>query len=257
MGHAAIPTILVPPGRFSTFNREERNAVAYLYAALLIPANLERFSHLVGWDAALDDAELFVEWTFLRDLWNTHLGQPELRREAILQALAPSNRAHLERCSIEEFNRFFIPSGRVSASDIQSPGRWSVTGLDERINDDDEFRRTCMFKWAFNIKPDLVVDDGRGRLLCIEAKWESSEGSYPTSGAEKAAFARRGCARVGQAELQHYLVEELLGFTGTFRYLDRRGSGGGLTHTSVSWREALGVLDLTPLPGFVQAGPPP
>jgi hypothetical protein len=58
-------------------------------------------------------------------------------------------------------------------------------------------------------------------VLCVEAKWDSGEGSYPASEAEKAIFQRRQLAYLTQTEVPRYLVDEVLGFTGVFAYLAR------------------------------------
>lgn len=56
------------PGPFWSFNREERNAVAVLFGLLARPGNLETFARLLDWSPAdLDDAEICVDWTYLRD----------------------------------------------------------------------------------------------------------------------------------------------------------------------------------------------
>jgi hypothetical protein len=101
---------------------------ATLYAALLLPGNLQRLANAVGWNKLgdPDDAEAFVEWTYLRDLRDGHR-EPEKRRGTILMMLQPSKRNWLEGCSIEEFNEFFGAVPRASATDIQSPGTWSIS----------------------------------------------------------------------------------------------------------------------------------
>ncbi|MFO8166087.1 MAG: hypothetical protein R6T98_16320, partial [Desulfatiglandales bacterium] len=59
-----------------------------LYAALLHPGNLERFADAVGWGGLADPtaAEVFVEWTYARDLWSLH-ENPQQRRDAIIGLL--------------------------------------------------------------------------------------------------------------------------------------------------------------------------
>jgi hypothetical protein len=242
---------LMPSGAFSTFNREERGAVAILFAALLHRPNLERFGQLADWELGTDETEVFVEWTYLRDLWAAHPGANAAKRTAVLNALEPNNRAWLERCTIEEFNRYFCPTGPSVRNDIYYPGKWSVRGLSETLTDDGEFRRTCRFKWAFNVKPDLVLMTN-GRVLCIEAKWDSGEGAYPANEAEKKIFRDRGLDSVSQTEVQLYLVNELLGFDGSFRYLVRGGRARSDSHPTITWGEVLGQLDFTPFPSFVQ-----
>ena len=38
--------------------------------------------------------------------------------------------------------------------------------------------------------PDLVIQTPSGHVLCVEAKWDSGEGSYPATETEKAIFQR-------------------------------------------------------------------
>jgi hypothetical protein len=244
---------LEPPGSFSTFNREERNAVALLYATLLLDGNLTPFAETIGWSGLGDakKAEVFVEWTYVRDLWNLR-ADPQVRREAILGLLQPSNRQWLSSCSLEDFNAFFGATPRPSVTQIQHPGRWSLLQFAKSLPDKDEFRRTCVFKWAFNIKPDLVVHGSDGNLLCIEAKWHSSEGAYPASRGEKAEYARRGLDSVSQTEVQRFLIEDLLGFDATFGYLVRTGTAASHTHATLTWEQAFSSLETASLPTFVR-----
>lgn len=253
MGTAPITRALPIPGPFWTFNREERNAVAVLFGLLTKPGNLRAFADLLDWRPDdLDQAEVSVEWTFLRDLWSHHsrrLKAADLR-QAILDSLAPSNAAELATCSIREFNTHFGAVPRPSDTYIQSPSNWSIARFDSTIGDDTEFRGTCRYKWAFNVKPDLVIQTPSGKLLCIEAKWDSGEGSYPASEPEKAIFQRRGLPYMSQTSVQRYLVNDLLGFDGTFAYLARRrfDTDAGL---GITWVEALTNLDRSATPTFV------
>lgn len=166
-----------------------------------------------------------VEWTYLRDLWFFHsaTASADVLRAAILSTLQPGDADNLEQCTVEEFNSHF---GAVPASSrvyVQSPSNWSVRRFDPNIVDDDAFRRTCRFKWAFNVKPDLVVQTPSGRALCVEAKWDSREGRYPSNEPEKAIFRRRKLPLLTQTEVQRFLVDELLGLDGSF--LSFRGRG--------------------------------
>ncbi len=244
---------LPAPGPFWTFNREERNAVAVLFGLLARPGNLDTFGRLLDWHPHdLAQAEVSVEWTFLRDLWNHHSRRvtPVDLKTAILDALQPADATDLAGCSTVEFNTHFGAVPRPSSTYIQSPSNWSVARFDATIGDDDEFRSTCQFKWAFNVKPDLVIQTPSGKVLCIEAKWDSGEGSYPSSDKEKAIFQRRGLEYLSQTAVQRYLVNELLGFDGAFAYLARTrfdtAAGRGIT-----WTEVLTELDRTDAPPFI------
>ncbi|QBI18870.1 hypothetical protein ER308_04465 [Egibacter rhizosphaerae] len=253
MGGSSLQGWLKPPGAFSTFNREERNAVAMLYAALLHSGNLERFADAIGWDGLGQPAaaEVFVEWTYARDLWSLH-EDPEQRRDAIVGLLAPANADWLRHCAVEQFNTFFGATPRASSHEIQYPGRWSVRRFAANIPDNDEFRRTCVFKWAFNSKPDLVIHGSPDRVLWIEAKWTSGEGSYPSSSGEKREFARRGLHAVSQTDVQRFLVTELLGFDATFAYLVKTGTAASASHPTLTWRDAFSQLSTESLPPFVR-----
>ena len=244
---------LPAPGPFWTFNREERNAVAVLFGLLARPGNLDTFARLLDWRPDdLAHAEVSVEWTFLRDLWNHHSRrlEPAALRTGILNALQPHNRAELATCSTLEFNTHFGAVPRPSAAYIQSPSNWSVARFDTTIDDNDEFGKTCRFKWGFNIKPDLVLQTPSGKVLCIEAKWDSGEGSYPASEKEKTIFQRRGIPYLSQTTVQRYLVNELLGFDGEFAYLARRRFATDAGR-SITWPEVLTRLDRAGTPPFV------
>jgi hypothetical protein len=182
---------LPAPGPFWTFNREERNAVAILFGLLTGPGNVEAFARLLDWQPAdLPEVEVCVEWTYLRDLWSHHsrTASPDTLRTAILDALQPADGEALRACSPLEFNTHFGAVPKPSSIYLQSPGNWSVAKFDPMIGDDEEFRRACVFKWAFNVKPDLVLRTPSGKVLCIEAKWDSGEGSYPSNEKEKRSF---------------------------------------------------------------------
>jgi hypothetical protein len=238
--------------RYSTFNREERNCVAMLYHALLLGNNLRRFLDALDYptvNLAQDDVEVFVEWSYLRDLWNTHT-DADKRRSLILDTLGLANDSALRAAPVPEFNAYFGASPKTSASFIQSPATWSVGRFAQTIADNDEFLRVCRFKWAFRVKPDLVIQPDADHALCIEAKWESGEGTYPATTTEVAEFAKRGLARVKQTDIQKFMMENLLGITTTFRFLVRKPptSPGP---TTLTWKDAFTPLDLSACPAFI------
>src|SRR3954451_4294700 len=124
-----ITASLVPPGPFWIFGREERNAVAILFGLLTRPGNLETFAKCLHWQPQdLAKAEVSVEWTFLRDLWNHNSNRQnnDTLRKSILDCLQPSNRAFLADCSVLEFNGHFGAVPQPSSLYIQSPGNWSL-----------------------------------------------------------------------------------------------------------------------------------
>lgn len=237
--------MLTPPGPYSSFSREERNWVALLYGLLMWPGNMERFAELVRWAPNdIDKVEVAIEWAYRRDLWNYHsrLGDQDALRNDILDTLQPSNRDHLETMSIEEFNAYFGATPQPSKDTIQFPGKWSLRRFDETIVDDGEFFRTCRYKWAHNVKPDLVAMTPTGQVLCVEAKLGSPEGSYPASQADLAVFHRRCLPSLGQMSVQRFLVNDLLGLEGTFVHLTPIHAPSDAVR-SITWVQTFVALD--------------
>jgi hypothetical protein len=95
---------------------------------------------------------------------------PTLRRQIIEQAAGQAGRRDRETWTIEEFNIFYGATPKASVKEIQSPATWHLPLLDAHIKDNDDSLASCMLKWAFRVKPDLVVTDAATRALCIEAK---------------------------------------------------------------------------------------
>ncbi len=251
----AITTALRPPGPFWMFNREERNAVAILFGLLTQRRNLDAFGSLFDWHPPdLADAEIAVEWSYLRDLWWHHSRtwtDPDDGRRAILDALHPPNRAELAALSVVDFNRFFGAVPKPSEKYIQAPSNWSIGRFAPNIDDDQVFLAACRFKWAFNGKPELVIQTPSGEALCVEAKMDSGEGSYPSTPSEKAIFNNRGLDRVSQTSVQRYLVDDLLGLNGTHVFISRkRRSVPG--YSSTTWTELARSLDFGEAPDFVR-----
>lgn len=121
-----------------------------------------------------------------------------------------------------EFNKELVGRSSPSKHTIEGPGNWGVSklyGTFKGNTDFRDFRKACCFKSAFNIKPDIVIEIGKGRAICIEAKYCSKEGQYP-SGAkyEKGLFRKHGKEYVRQTEVQHFMMKEILGmdFQGVF-----------------------------------------
>jgi hypothetical protein len=225
---------------YYTFVREERQ-FSFVLAHLLMQRgrNLERFLSLIpglsGIEAhELEDAEVYVEYSFLRDDW-VQLGRDnDRRRERILELLAKvdglrSLAAGPLPDSIAAFNAFFMGgAGENIKYDIAYPGLWSVGALSKQFEErPDLFKDACKFKWSFNIKPDIVVEVPGHRPLSIEAKLESKEGEYPVARAEcqvfDAAFPA-GQRRVKQVDLQKFMFENLLGEPCLPVFVDRSGT---------------------------------
>ena len=123
--------------------------------------------------------------------------------------------------------------------------------FDRTIKDDDEFLKTCIFKWAFNAKPDIVIHTSKDEAVCIEAKLKSSEGQYPQSGSEKRIFGSRGLGYVRQTGLQRYLMQDLLGIETQFVFLVEKPAETSHTHELLLWKDAFRSLDVSGLPRFI------
>ena len=252
---------------FYRFVREERLFCATLAHLLMQRGpNLGEFLRLIndkspeGPDLSivqLETAQIYLEFTFLRDSWDLLGTNHEEKRERIFTLLSRvPGLGHYERESfpstIPEFNAFFMgPFGARIVSDIAYPGRWSVRTLFERFGKNpDDFRNFCRFKWSFNIKPDMVVLLEGSQPICVEAKLESGEGWYPSTAKEKAIFDDlfgRGKGHVGQIALQQFMFEHLLAspcqsilIAGTGPV----GVGGDAPALFLSWDEVFQELDL-------------
>lgn len=153
--------------------------------------------------------------------------------------------------SIQDFNSFFGAVPTASTLYIQSPGTWSIPRYSVHIPNDEEFIKTCAFKWSFNAKPDIVIHTSHNMAICIEAKFESGESSYPTSSADKKEFIKRSLNRVKQTELQRHVMENLLGIKIEFLFLVQQ-KPTRTTYPTLSWSEAFGLLNLRGTPIFVR-----
>ena len=238
---------------YSTFNREERNLAAVFYHLLLSKDNLHRFLDFIDCDFKIVPEQLgvYFEYAYLRDIWST-ITDNETRRHLILDFLKPSESDRLSRVSILDFNEYFGAVPRASAEYIQCPSNWSIRRYESTITDNDDFLKVCKFKWSFNAKPDIVIHTSRDEAVCIEAKLESGEGRYPSQEREKAIFRERGIKTVGQMELQHYMMTELLGIHAMFLFLVKKVNQKSTTHTTISWDEAFRAMDTDGAPAFVR-----
>ena len=236
---------------FSKINREERNCVAMLYHVLLLGGNLQVFLNAFGWQDEVDwdRYEMAVEWSYLRDLWH-HTDDQGLRRQIIERGLDLSEGGGAQgAATIEAFNQFYGATPNASTTVVQSPATWHLAHLNDHIEDNDEFMDACRLKWAFRVKPDLVVTD-RERVLCIEAKWESTESAYPSSGSERQIFARRRLPLTHQTTLQRFLLEDLLGFDAYLRFLVRVPDPAA--DGTITWHQAFERLNFDNVPRFIR-----
>ena len=193
---------------------------------------------------------IFLEYAYPRDLWS-QIKDNDTKRGLILELLKPSNMDALQEVSVLDFNKHFGAVPGPSVKYVQSPGSWSLPKFNKTITDDGELLKTCMFKWAFNAKPDVVIHTSRDQAVCIEAKLKSSEGQYPQSGSEKKIFHSRGLEYVSQTGLQRYLMQDLLGIETQFVFLVEKPAKTRDTHDLLLWKDAFESLDLSGLPRFM------
>ena len=239
--------------------REERNYAAILFAALCMPGNDKLFLDLCGVKDPIDDEfGIYFEYAYLRDYWNGLKDKSdeklnELKKRIIGESLGiPVVNEILKGSDLATINEKLGVSGRPSKKFIQSPGRWTVKGLDKiEFLDNDYFLKLCKFKWAFNIKPDIVIHLSKSRAICIEAKHESGEGQYPSSKEEKAIFSRRGLKNVGQLELQQYLMNELLGIQTDFVFIVSKMEQTQ-QHKVMHWGDVFAEMNLEGMPLFAR-----
>lgn len=237
--------------------REERNYAAILFAALCMPGNDKIFLSLCGINDPIDDEfGVYFEYAYLRDYWNGLEDESdeklnELKKRIIGESLGiPGVSEILEGSDLVTINKKLGVSGIASKKYIQSPGRWTLKGLD-KFSDNDQFLKLCKFKWAFNIKPDIVIHLSKSRAICIEAKHESGEGQYPSSKEEKAIFSRRSLKSVGQLELQQYLMNELLGIQTDFVFIVSK-SKRTQQHKVMRWGDVFAEMHLERMPLFAR-----
>ncbi len=256
--------------RYYQFVREERLFCAALAHLLMQRGpNLDAFLRLMNAKLAadsklpiadLESAEIYVEFAFLRDYWNSLERDNSAKRRLIFDLLSRVDglrRYHSDPfpSAVAEFNGTFMGArGNKARNDIANPGQWSVTSLFERFGaQPDEFRDFCRFKWSFNIKPDIVVLLPGSKPLCIEAKLESKEGRYPTNSKEcnafDAAFGKEQ-GRVAQIELQQFMFRVLLNDPCQSLFIGAAPEVSDVPF--LAWREVFSELDLTSSIGYVR-----
>lgn len=232
-------------------NREERNYAAVLFTALCLPGNAERFLKYCGFNENIGpDFGIYFEYSYLRDLW-FKIKNEDVKLEILRHTLKIENITNILNKPIKEINQVFGVSGKPSSNYLQFPGKWAIRKYNNNFPEDDDFLKICKFKWSFNIKPDIVVHLDKNHAICIEAKYESVEGSYPSSTVDKTIFKERDISYVGQMELQKYMMEELLGIKTDFMFLVFKKEKSE-THKVISWGEAFSCVDISNLPDFAR-----
>jgi len=243
-------------------DREERNIAAILYHILLSkwPDNLNKFLQLIpGMSSiAMNDrgVGIYFEYSYLRDLWAQIDGADAngKKRELIYRCLKPENMVEMEGMSTLEFNTFFGAVPKASRKFIQSPGNWCIGRFKDNYknSDNEQFLKVCMFKWSFNAKPDIVIHTSYDTAVCIEAKYVSGEGHYPTMPSEKREFKTRGIPFVRQTRLQKFMMRELLGINTQFVYLVNKLQSKPEGHIVLFWKDVFASLDTCSCPTFIQ-----
>lgn len=154
--------------------------------------------------------------------------------------------------SIPNFNNFFVQSKtrKPSSVEIESPGNWSIAKFDKNVSDNTEFLNICKFKWSFNAKPDIVVNTSNNQAICIEGKFKSGVGIYPTNKIEKEIFRRRNMPFVGQLEIQPEIMK-ILDIESKFVLL-ANSKIYSKSHDSYTWKEIFHALDISRCPTFIK-----
>ncbi|MBI2417107.1 MAG: hypothetical protein HYV28_04270 [Ignavibacteriales bacterium] len=93
----------------------------------------------------------------------------------------------------------------------------------------------------------MVIHLDKDHAICIEAKYQSGQSSYPSSDAEKVIFQNRKIKSIGQLPLQKYMLQELLGIDSEFVIISAKKEKSD-THKNISWTEVFSCLDLSGLP---------
>ncbi len=183
---------------------------------------------------------IFIEYAMARDLWKCLGKNNDAKKDYIVQMLS----LDLPETSIEEFNRLFV-AGKPSITDIQSPARWGIKTIFNKENHlkKETQKAACQLKWAFNVKPDIVIELDNNGVICIEAKVESPEGNYANASEEKNAITK--CLGADwlkenskQCAVQRFLMEDVLGYDPVYDVFlslkgkDKKGPA------NISWKEA-------------------
>lgn len=272
-------------------NREERNLAAILYALLCKPSYLKNFLEELDLETEIgDDFGIYFEYAYLRDFWRdldsvdsdskqtakANISEINRVKGEFIQKLL-GNHADIKKIfsdtdDVQKINEALGVGGPLSKKYIQSPGRWSITKLDDHFQgaeNDEIFLKLCMFKWAFNIKPDIVLHIDKSTAICIETKYESGESQYPTLKKEVDIFNRRWKdkveptpferdvltnrthPRIKQMQLQKYLLEDLLGIKTTFVLVGPKDLKSDC-YKHKEWEDVFTDAALADMPQFVR-----
>jgi len=245
-------------------NREEAQRVAMLFAALSINNNLQIFLSHIGCNQKInrDESGIYVEYAKLRDVWNQRLDSDNSRIGFIVQTSKLSwIREFWEKAGTESsernlmsrqeiFNKKFISRRGASKNVIESPSNWNVDALNKTLISDEQFLKACRYKWAFNIKPDIVIHTSSKSVICIEAKYCSKEGFYPSSPKDKHVFKDRwgkefNKKRLSQTQVQKYMIEEALNFDFIGVYIAADDTKAPDHYIGKTWQEVFSWFNLS------------
>ncbi len=212
-------------------------------------------------ESTIKDTRVYVEYAMPRDLWHL-LGKREDKNQAKLELINEAlkalseNRAGLPEDLLNtgirepaDFNSTCV-AGRASLKYIQSPGRWGIKNLCDKKSPFSEspelLLAACKLKWAFNIKPDIVLEIGSNTVVCIEAKVESPLDTYPSSSDDRKLLDKKlysEDAVFKQTEIQKALMEDVLGFEKVYPVLlaneTSRSSSEEGEPQGLAWENAL------------------
>jgi len=252
--------------------REERYFCALLYHCMLQDSDgMQEFLKKCGVGPEnQQEPKVYVEYAMVRDLWRqlNRRGTRTVERnkwkrafivDMLLRDLSDSDRTKYrellmddESLSVLDFNKIFV-AGNASTRFIQSPSRWGIGAIcrsKDRLGTA-LIQSACMLKWAFNAKPDIVIELGNDTVVCIEAKVESKEGLYASSDSDKSAI-RDALGKVeaddwlkmnaSQVAVQNHIMKDILGF-GTIHevFLDNKLVDGSLKN-HMNWECAFGCF---------------
>lgn len=264
-------------------NWEERQLAAILFHILNLPGrdNVERLLRFAHCNWPVTDLGIYLEFSCPRDLWDAlgkAEGTNEIKRKLIVDTLqessfTPGLADELSSLGIHEFNSKFLRRSNSNSARfdvVQSPANWQLPViLNEKnkwLDRKEDIVAICQLKWAFKVKPDIVLQPDRHRALCLELKLKSREGSYPATGSEKRLLRERGFFPelnprgfpkpqrpfpISQTEIQQFLMEKLLGFDTRYLYISPKPKGAH--QTNVSWDTLFKTLDKDGLPRFMEA----
>ena len=239
---------------YGDFGRGEMNRVARLYHLLQNRENLRKFLQLTGVpkvEAIVEDEfGIFLEYAYLRDMWERLKDEEdgnEKKKEIIVGCIGAVLPDSISQFSVMAFNEYFGACNRSrkpSKDYIESPHNWQLHTETLKKIDNDGFLDLCKFKWSFGARPDMVIHISNDAAVCIEAKAESKESSYPQGGRLQQVFKEKNIScRVSQTELQKHLMTDLLGLRTHFVYVTERGSRPKSTgYTPIRWKDIFRAL---------------